>query len=203
MRIGILGGTFDPIHNGHLYLAEKVSAELHLDKIIFIPAYLPPHKTDIKVTPARHRYSMLKLAIENNKKFEISGIEIRRKGRSYSVDTLKELRKKYGLSAEMFFITGSDSLKDLDKWKDLKGILLLSRFVLVERPHFEIRTNPKDFIILRIDAKDISSTEIRDRIKKAQPINKLLPSKIREYIKKYNLYLPLKACQLRREEGII
>ena len=114
MRIGLLGGTFDPIHNGHLYLAKKVSSKLSLEKIIFIPTYLPPHKTDVKITPARHRYNMVRLAIAGNKRFEASNIEIKRKGRSYSVETLRQVRKRYGNSAEIFFITGSDSLQEHD-----------------------------------------------------------------------------------------
>ena len=117
MRIGILGGTFDPVHNGHIYLAKKVCQRLKLSKIIFIPAYIPPHKKGTKVTQARHRHNMLKLAIRGNKIFKISDMEIKRKGRSYSVQTLRQLRKRYGQKAEIFFITGSDSLQELDKWK--------------------------------------------------------------------------------------
>ena len=102
MRIGILGGTFDPVHKGHIYLAKKVCAKLRLDKIIFIPSYLPPHKIGVKVTSARHRFNMLKLAIHGNKKFKISDMEIRRKGRSYSVETLRRLRKKYARKQNYF-----------------------------------------------------------------------------------------------------
>lgn len=188
MRIGILGGTFDPIHNGHLHLAKKVLEKMHLDRIIFIPTNLPPHKTGVRITPTIHRYKMLKLAIGNNKRFMVSDIEIKRRGRSYSVETLRQLRKRYGQSAEMFFITGSDSLKDIDGWKDLEEILNLCRFMVIKRPCFAIKKARRDFIVLHIGAKDISSTDIRRRIKKAQSTQGLLPEKVRDYITRHNLY---------------
>lgn len=189
MRIGILGGTFDPVHFGHLYLAEKVCQRMRLKKIIFIPTYLTPHKRDIRITSAVHRYKMAALAVKRNKRFEISDIEIKRKGRSYSVETLKALRKKYGASAEMFFITGSDSLKDIDKWKNLKTITRLCRFVIVSRPGFELKNIHPDFVVLKIDAKDISSTMIRKRIKSGGGIKKMVPQAVRDYIDKHGLYV--------------
>ncbi len=188
MKIGILGGTFDPVHYGHIYLAKKVYLKLRLDKIIFIPSYLPPHKKGVKVTSARHRFNMLKLAIQGDKKFKISDMEIRRKGRSYSVETLRRLRKKYGAKAELFFITGSDSLKEINKWKNLKEILSLCRFVIVERPGFNHSNPPKGFIFLKIGAKDISATDIRRKIKSDKPLNNFLPGLVKHYISRYELY---------------
>lgn len=188
VKIGILGGTFDPVHNGHIYLAKKVCVKLRLDKIIFIPSYLPPHKKGVKVTSARHRFNMLKLAIQGNKKFKISDMEIKRKGRSYSVETLRRLRKRYGAAAELFFITGSDSLKELNKWKNLKEILTLCRFVVVERPGFKASKHPKGSIFLKISAKDISATEIRSKIGANKPLNRLMPAAVETYIYKYILY---------------
>lgn len=187
MRIGILGGTFDPVHNGHIYLAEKSCAKLRLDKVIFIPTYLPPHKKGVKVTPAKHRYNMLKLAISGNKKFNVSDMEIRRRGRSYSVETLRRLRKKYGAKAELFFITGSDSLKELDKWKNLPEILRLCKFVIVERPGFKINRKLDGFILSCINAKDISSSDIRNRIE-SKSVKSLIPAKVKAYISRYKLY---------------
>lgn len=188
MRIGILGGTFDPIHAGHLYLAKDVLRKLSLDKIVFIPTYLSPHKKGFRITEARHRYNMVKLAIGDNKKYQISPVEIRRKGRSYSVETLRQLRKRYGPSVELFFITGSDSLSELDKWKNLRGILGLCKLVVVKRPGFAARDIPSNFITLDIDAKDISSTIIRNRIKEGKSVKKFLPEKVLRYIKKHRLY---------------
>ncbi len=188
MRIGILGGTFDPVHNGHLYLAREASRKLRLNKVIFIPTNLPPHKKTAKITLARHRYNMLKLAIGNSKKFKVSDIEIKRKGRSYSVETMKLLRKKYGKSVELFFITGSDSLKELRKWKSLKEFLKLCKFVVVKRPNFPIKGDLRNFIVLCINAKDISATDIRNRIKKSYPVSKITPKKVLSYIAKYRLY---------------
>nr|MBU1328514.1 nicotinate-nucleotide adenylyltransferase [Candidatus Omnitrophota bacterium] len=187
MRIGILGGTFDPVHNGHVYLAEKTCAKLRLDKVIFIPTYLPPHKKGIRVTTAKHRFNMLKLAIQANKKFKISDMEIKRMGRSYSVETLRRLRKKYGAKAELFFITGSDSLKELDKWKNLKEIFTLCKFVIVERPGFKVKRKPDDFILLNINAKDISSSDIRNRIE-SKSVKSLIPAKVKAYIARHKLY---------------
>jgi len=188
MRIGILGGTFDPVHEGHLYLARKVSGILSLEKIIFIPTYLPPHKKNIRIASAAHRYNMLKLAVKNNKKFEASDIEIKRKHRSYSIETMRQLRRKYGPCAEIFFITGSDSLRELDTWRRFREMLGLCRFVVVKRPHFKLKGALQRFIVLRINARDISSTDIRHRIKKSLPITKLVPKKVRDYIQRHRLY---------------
>lgn len=195
MKIGILGGTFDPVHLGHLHLAKKVCQKLRLSKIIFIPTYLPPHKKSIKITPAKHRYNMLKLAIKGYRKFTASDIETKRKGRSYSVITLRQLRKKYGPKAELFFITGSDSLKELDKWKNLNEILKLSNFVIVKRPHFEFKNIPEGFIVVDIKAKDISATEIREKIRMGASIVHIIPKGVREYIDKHRLYLTIRALQ--------
>ncbi len=189
MRIGILGGTFDPVHEGHLYLAKKVLKKFSLNKIIFIPTYSPPHKKNVKITKATHRFNMLKLAIGNNKNFELSDIEIKRKGRSYSVETMRKLREKYGNSVDLFFITGSDSLKELSRWKNLKEFLKLCKFVVVKRPKCPIKGDLSNFIVLNIDAKDISATDIRNRIKKGCSINKIIPKKVIPYIKRYRLYL--------------
>jgi nicotinate-nucleotide adenylyltransferase len=188
MRIGILGGTFDPVHNGHIYLAKKACATLRLDKIIFIPTYLPPHKKDIKITSARHRFNMLKLAIQDNKKFKLSDMEIKRRGRSYSVETLRRLRKKYGKKAKLFFITGSDSLKELHNWRNLQEILKLSRFVVIERPGYKLNNVPDGVIVIKIGAKDISATDIRNRLRTNKPVGRLIPRLVKVYIHRHELY---------------
>lgn len=189
MKIGILGGTFDPVHNGHIYLAEKICKKLSLDKLIFIPTYIPPHKKGAKVTRAKHRYNMLKLAISGSKIFKLSAMEIKRKGRSYSVETLRRLSKRYGHKAEIFFITGSDSLRELGKWKNLEEILELCRFVVVERPGFKTRQHPKGLSYLRINAKNISATRIRNLIKTGRYSAGLMPYEVERYIDRNKLYI--------------
>jgi nicotinate-nucleotide adenylyltransferase len=188
-RIGILGGTFDPIHNGHIYLAKKTLKKIDLDKIILIPTYLTPHKTDVKITPAIHRYNMTRLAVSGIKGLEVSDMEIKRKGHSYSVDTLRSIRKKAGEKAEIFFITGSDSLKDMDKWKDLDRILEISKFIIVKRPGFALKHLRPEFIIISIKAKNISASDIRNRVKEGRSITSLVPKKVQVYIKNKRLYL--------------
>ncbi|MFH1783080.1 MAG: nicotinate-nucleotide adenylyltransferase [Candidatus Omnitrophota bacterium] len=187
IKIGVLGGTFDPVHNGHLYLAKKVLKKLSLDKIIFIPTYIPPHKKGSSVTSARHRYNMLKFALKGNKKFSVSCIELNRKGKSYSIDTIRQLRKKYK-NAELYFITGSDSLKVLKIWKALGKMLKLCTFIIVKRPGHSLKGLPKGFIALDIKAKDISSTELRKRFKKTLSIAKFVPKSVRSYITNNSLY---------------
>jgi nicotinate-nucleotide adenylyltransferase len=189
MRIGILGGTFDPAHNGHIYLAEKVCRKLKLSKIIFIPTYIPPHKKGVRVTPAKYRYDMLKFAITGYKKFKISDMEIKRKGRSYSIETLRRLRRKYGAKADLFFITGSDSLRELGKWKKLEEILKLCKFVVVERPGFKTKNIPEGFIFLKVGAKDISATDIRNGIKTGEDPARFITGKTAAYIRRNKLYI--------------
>lgn len=187
IRIGILGGTFDPVHNGHLYLAGEVSRKLKLSKIIFIPTYLPPHKQGAGIATARHRCNMLRLATRKRKRFQLSGIEIKRKGRSYSVQTLRQLKKRYGVRQELYFITGSDSLRY--RWKNLSEILRLCKFIVVKRPGFSMRDALSHFITIDIKAMDIASTDIRKRVKRGCSIDKLVPRKVASYIKKHGLYL--------------
>jgi len=186
MRIGILGGSFDPIHIGHLHLAKKALTKLSLDKIIFIPTYLSPLKH--KSTGALHRYKMVKLAIRDNRSFKISDIEIKRKRTSYSIETLRRLRRAYAKNTQFFFITGSDSLKELKRWNGLKEILALCKFVVAKRPGFSIKDRPAKSVTLHVDAKDISATDIRQRIENNKSIIRLVPGQVGKYIKQHRLY---------------
>jgi len=188
-RIGIFGGTFDPIHNGHIDLAKKALKKIDLDEIIFIPTYLTPHKIGVKITPAIHRYNMARLAVSGVKGLKVSDMEIKRKGHSYSVDTLRTLRRKIDRSAEIFFITGSDSLRDIDKWKDLDKILELCEFVIVKRPGFILKSMRREFTVIDIKAKDISASAVRERVKQGLSIANLVPKKVQSYIKSKRLYL--------------
>jgi len=189
MRIGILGGTFDPIHIGHLVLAEEVRRFLKLDKIIFIPTYLPPHKSRKGMVSENHRLEMVKLAISEHPNFIVSDLEIKRKGRSYTVITLEELKREFPLSVKLFLIVGSDALKELPKWKNFLQILELAKIIIAKRPGFPVKLKPTWAKIIRITPLDISSSQIRKRIKKGSSIRYLVPEKVEEYIEKNRLYI--------------
>jgi len=189
MRIGILGGTFNPIHMGHLILANEAFFKLNLDKLIFVPTYLPPHKTiEVNVNP-EDRLRMVKSAIEDNPAFEASSFEIDSKKRSYSIETLKNFRRIYGEEAQLFFITGSDSLKDLFSWKDINEIFKVSKFIVANRPGYPFTERlPKEVETVVITPIEISSEDIRRRIKELKPIIYLVPDKVRRYIEERGLY---------------
>jgi nicotinate-nucleotide adenylyltransferase len=205
-RIGILGGTFNPLHMGHLIMAEEVCKRHHLSKVIFIPAYIPPHKYVDDLTDAGHRYQMTKEAINENEKFEVSDLEIKRKGRSYTIDTVHEILGHYGEECEVFLIIGADSLNELELWKDIKKLSQLCHFVIVNRPGFSTDTssrlaeligddNISDIKKLSIDIEPvgISSTGIRKRLKERIEIKGLVPECVEAYIKEHGLYSCLKS----------
>jgi nicotinate-nucleotide adenylyltransferase len=187
VKIGILGGTFNPIHIGHLILAEEVREKLFLDKIIFMPAYLPPHKNNSHIIEAGHRYAMIQAAIKENPFFSVSDIEIKRQGRSYTIDTLRQLKKLYP-EDELYFITGSDLLKYLDDWKDLSEIISMVKFVVATRPGYALEKIPSYIATVAIRAVDISAFEIRDAIKDNKSFRYLVPESVFTYITKNNLY---------------
>jgi nicotinate-nucleotide adenylyltransferase len=190
-KIGILGGTFDPIHLGHLVLAEQVKEKLGLDKVIFIPSASPPHKSKRKLSPAKDRFHMTKLALESNSTFLVSDIELKRKGLSYTVETLKQLKKQYP-DSEIYFLTGSDVLDEIHTWKNPEQIYKLAKVVIAIRPGFDSFDSKNHFakksMIVPITSVDISSTQIRERVKKEQSIKYLVPAKVEEYIKKKRLF---------------
>ena len=188
MRIGILGGTFNPIHIGHLILAEEACYKLKLDKILFVPTFRPPHKDmDIPIG-AKDRLMMVQLAIEDNPKFEISTFEIDSKKKSYSIDTLKEFRRVYGEDTQLYVITGSDSLKDLFSWKDVNDIFKISKFIVANRPGYPVKDVPKEVETVVITPIEVSSEDIRRRLKENRSIRYLVPEKVRSYIIDHNLY---------------
>ena len=186
-RIGILGGTFNPPHLGHLVLAREVLNKLKLDKVLFIPAYIPPHKK-IKDNNAYLRYRMVLLACKGNSKFEVSKIELERKTISYSVDTLQKLWNRYGKDIELFFIIGSDSLDELENWKDIDKILRLAKLIVVNRPGFPVKRVSSKIKQIKIPALDISSSMIRDRMRNSKSIRYLVPELVRKFIIKNKLY---------------
>ena len=187
MKIGILGGTFNPIHIGHLVLADQVEEALSLDKIIFIPTYLPPHKKDTDLIDAEVRLKMVRLAIKDNKKFSVSDIETKRKNLSYTIDTLKELKKIYK-NDELFFIVGSDACSYLNMWKNIEDILKIVKFIVINRPGYVVDNIRQELKVIQIQAIDISADEIRKRIKENKSIRYLVPEDVRKYILKKGLY---------------
>ncbi|MDP3142428.1 MAG: nicotinate-nucleotide adenylyltransferase, partial [Candidatus Omnitrophota bacterium] len=142
MKIGILGGTFNPLHVGHLAIAEAIRDKINLDKVIFVPSYIPPHKSKIKLAAAGMRFKMVKAGIKGNPNFSVSDSEIIRQGKSYSVDTLRYFRKLYRRKAKLYFIIGADSLPELKTWREIRAILKLARFVVVNRPGYAIKNLP-------------------------------------------------------------
>ena len=187
MKIGILGGTFNPVHIGHLILAEEAREKLGLDKVIFVPSFLPPHKDNSDIAKATDRLSMIKLAIKTNKYFLVSDTEIKRNGRSYTIDTIKEFKERFRTD-DLYFIIGSDLLKYLDEWKDLNEIIKLVRFIVATRPGFPLEKIPSYIDTLPIRAVDISAFEIRECVKENKSFHYLVPEGVFNYINKRALY---------------
>lgn len=191
MRICLFGGTFDPPHIGHLLVAQTVCEAEDFDKVLFIPAFQPPHKRDI--TPVDERISMLKLAVEGNPNFEISDVELKRKGVSYTIDTVKAIKTEMSLkNNEIFYLMGSDSLLEFQHWKEPEGILNECQVIVAIRPGFRPSDIPS-WILQRIQFAniprfEISSTNIRHRWVENKTIRYMVTLPVWEYIEKNNLY---------------
>lgn len=198
MKIGIMGGTFNPIHHGHLILSEYIRTEANLDKIIFIPTGVPPHKFDVDVLDGKTRLEMVDLAIENNPYFISSDIEVKRTKMTYTIDTLIELEEIYK-GCQLYMIIGADTLMSLGSWRDYPRFLSLARFIVIDRLGLSSADIFEEIVRLNKQFKaeiqsmespviDISSTSIRDRLKKGLSIKYLVPESIEEYILLNNLY---------------
>lgn len=198
MRVGIMGGTFDPIHYGHLVTAEAARVELELDEVVFVPTGDPPHKT-YAVTEAKHRYLMTVLATLTNPYFSVSRVDMDREGKTYTIDTIRDLRAIYGPEVELFFITGADAILEILTWKSPEDLLRTCVFVAASRPGHSLDriqevlgglyTNNKDRIrLLQVPALAISSTDVRERVADGRPIRYLLPETVAYYIAKTGLY---------------
>ncbi|MCK4547589.1 MAG: nicotinate-nucleotide adenylyltransferase [Candidatus Eisenbacteria sp.] len=191
-RIGILGGTFDPIHMGHLIAAEGVKTEIHLDRVIFLPAARSPHKDAAGISEAERRLDMVRMAVEDNPAFEVSDLEIRRGGTSYTIETIREMKTRLGESVDLFFLMGEDSLLEITTWKDYELLLEECTVVVFRRPGVDLG-RMDDEILRRIRMVptceiDVASRDIRERVREGYSIRYLVPPAVEAYIHLENLY---------------
>jgi nicotinate-nucleotide adenylyltransferase len=197
MRLGIMGGTFDPIHYGHLYVAENARLQYQLDLTLFVPNRIPAHKKAYAVSSAEHRFAMTRLAIADNPCFQPSRIELDRPGPSYTVDTLRLLRQAYPM-AELFFITGLDAVIEIATWRRHEEVLQLCTFIAAPRPGLSAQTIHERLppnALARVALLEghhlaISSTDIRDSVRRGLSIRYLTPDPVVEYIRHNRLYRP-------------
>jgi nicotinate-nucleotide adenylyltransferase len=190
-RIGVMGGTFDPIHHGHLVAASEVAQVFTLDEVVFVPTGQPWQKDDRKVSASEDRYLMTVIATASNPRFSVSRIDIDRAGPTYTIDTLRDLRVERGDEAELFFITGADALAQIMSWQDVNELFALAHFVGVTRPGHRLTGDglPEDKVsLVEVPALAISSTNCRERVGRGEPIWYLVPDGIVQYIAKRRLY---------------
>lgn len=197
-RLAIFGGTFNPIHNGHLHLGHQCAEKLGLERILLMPTHRPPHKETDDLASDEHRFAMCRLAVQNDSLFEVSDLEIKRAGVSYTIDTLEELHRQYP-EEKLYFILGSDMLFILNQWYRYQDILKLATVVAgareaeelarMHRYHREVLQNHPKVQILSFDALPVSSTELRERVcEKNSNLSPLLPPLVEEYIREHGLY---------------
>lgn len=207
-RIGIIGGTFDPVHYGHLASAEQACHQFDLDQVIFVPAAHPPHKVDQDITHPEHRYRMVLLATVDNPRFRVSRVELDRPGPSYTVDTLEILHKTAG-GGRFFFISGMDAVVMLDRWKAPDRLLELTEFIALRRPGFPLvryysflnQLPPERrarFHRLNAPQLDISSTGLRRRLRQNEPVSYLMPEPVIRYSERYQIYTGGKGSESSR-----
>jgi nicotinate-nucleotide adenylyltransferase len=194
-RLGIMGGTFDPIHYGHLVTAEEALHQFELDRVIFVPTGSPWMKEHEVVSPAEDRYLMTVIATASNPRFHVSRIEVDRDGPTYAVDTLRSLKADLGSDANLFFITGGDAVLEIFQWKEPQELFDLAHFIAATRPGYDIAPfeshapnhHPR-ITVMSIPALAISSTDIRTRVANGQPIRYLVPEGVNSYVQKAGLY---------------
>ena len=191
IKVGILGGVFDPVHIGHLHIADGVLRVLGLNKIYFVPAGEPPHKANAPIASGEHRIEMLRIAIRDNPAFDLLDLEIKRPGKSYSVDTLTQLRNEHP-EWDLHFVIGADNLNEMLSWKDPERIFKLSTVILVNRPGTTGAPADADLpgkvFEVQLPGLGISSTEIRRFVKEGTPVRYLLPPRVEEFIMENRLY---------------
>ncbi len=199
--VGIMGGTFDPIHFGHLVIAEGARVQFNLDEILFVPSGSPPHKERESISPAAQRYRMTVLATQDNPHFHVSRLEVDRPGPSYAVDTVRTLRDLYTKETDLYFITGADAILQILSWKDVGDMISMCKLVAATRPGYSLdgleeiilkvrKEHKEDFNVfcIEVPALMISSTDIRNRVRNGLPIKYLLPDEVERYIIEGGLY---------------
>lgn len=203
MKLGVMGGTFDPVHIGHLVTAEEARYQFGLDEVIFVPSARPPHKTGVRQSTPEHRLRMVELAVEGNPFLTVSDIEVSRDGPSYTIVTLRSIRMLRGLDATLFFITGADAILEILTWKDPEELLAESSFIAASRPGHRldaVREALPEFnsagekavdrvFEMQIPALAISSTDIRERARAGRTFRYLVPEPVWEYVREHGLYL--------------
>ncbi|MGZ4594605.1 MAG: nicotinate-nucleotide adenylyltransferase [Actinomycetes bacterium] len=191
LRLGVMGGTFDPIHHGHLVAASEAATRFGLDEVVFVPTGQPWQKQDVEVSPAEHRYLMTVIATASNPDFTVSRVDLVRPGPTYTIDTLHDLRAERGPDVDLFFITGADALAQILTWKDSEELFELAHFIGVTRPGHDLSGEglPADRVsLLEVPAMAISSTAVRERVRRGEPVWYLVPDGVVQYIGKYHLY---------------
>jgi nicotinate-nucleotide adenylyltransferase len=217
-RLGLLGGSFNPVHNGHLAIARQTREALGLDQVLFIPTSQPPHKPNNSLAPAQDRYEMVHIAIASNPTFAISDVEIRRPGKSYTIDTIRLLQQEYGAQTQLFFLIGLDAFLDFPSWRDTQTLLKLCTFVVLSRPGLSFRSlstvallppipypsladldadrisrieapiGTHGLICLKLPPSAVSASDIRARIRQGLPAANQLPPLVESYILHHHLY---------------
>lgn len=196
MRLGIMGGTFDPIHFGHLFVAEEARCRFGLDKVLFVPNGVPPHKKGYTITLPTHRYNMTLLATHANGAFGCSPIEVTRAGPSYTIDTLLQIRQQHN-DAELFYISGVDAVADILSWRRHEDVIQLATFIAATRPGFDVRSLKERLpaaylsriLLLGSTAIGISSSDMRQRMMQGLTVRYMTPDGVVDYIRKHNLYM--------------
>jgi nicotinate-nucleotide adenylyltransferase len=192
IRVGILGGTFDPIHNGHLEAADAARRELKLDRVMLLPARTPPHRSSEPRASAFHRFAMAAMAATTKPGMEVSDLELHRDGPSYTSITLQQLHAEGYKPSQLFFILGADAFAEIATWHDYPRLLDFSNFVVVSRPGIStshVTSGPRMFFVAA-DTPDVSSTEIRRRVSAGESIGGLVPSIVADHIRRHRLYVP-------------
>ncbi len=198
MKIGIMGGTFDPVHLGHLFLAQEVLHAYSLDKVVFVPSKIGPHKLNVVKTSPEMRYKMVEAAIADNRQFSVSDVELRRQGISYTIDTINYFREHYK-SDSIYFITGADAIVDIEKWRDYQKLLCSITFIAATRPSLNDeklkgaidrlnRTYCADIQMMKMLRLEISSSDIRKRYATGEPIKYLVTKRVEQLIVENDLY---------------